>query len=234
MDTIVYEERPCQERPRQVPGIENAVQVSVGNHECALLVDERVVCWGWHDGWGGLGRGQTDSPDPEVPAPVVGLSGIGRVAVGREFSCALSTAGEVSCWGSNSQGTLGRGLDSNALYSDPTPGLVVGLGPVAELEVHGDIACAVTEAGEVYCWGETNYLFQEADKPDKTSGIELAPVAISYVSDAVQVSTQGFVACALQTSNEVVCWGLSGAGATGNGRFESGEDYSGLPVVWDP
>jgi len=228
-------ESNCEERPRQVLGIESAVQVSVGGlHECALLADESVVCWGADDTWGQLGRGQTDSDGPEVPAPVTGLNGVRKVAAGNYFTCALSTAGEVSCWGSNSQGTLGRGLTSNALYSDPTPGPVVGLGTVAELEVHDDIACAVTEAGEVYCWGETNYLFQDADKPDKTSGIELAPVAIPYVSDATQVSTHGFVTCALQTSNELVCWGLSGAGATGNGQIESGVDYSGLPVVWDP
>jgi len=235
LDTVVYLESDCEERPRQVPGIESAVQVSVGGqHACALLDDESVVCWAADDTWGELGRGQLDSAAPEVPAPVVGLGAVRKVAAGAYFTCALSTAGEVSCWGSNSQGTLGRGLSYDDLLRDPTPSPVVGLGTVADLEVHYNTACAVTEDGKVYCWGDTDYLIQEADKPDPTSAVALAPAAIPYVTDAVQVSSYGFVACAVKTSNEVVCWGRSSNGATGNGRIEGYADYSGLAVVWDP
>jgi len=235
MDEITYVDRNCEESPRQVPGIETAVQVSVGTeHECALLADESVVCWGAYDTWGELGRGHIGEGTPELPTPVVGLGSVRKVAAGHYFTCALSTAGEVSCWGSNDQGALGRGLTWLELSSDPVPAPVVGLPRVADLDVNYASACAVTEEGEVYCWGQTDYLLHDADKPDPTSSVELAPVAIPYVSDVVQVSTQGWVACARQTSNELVCWGLSATGATGNGRIDVGEDFSGEPVVWEP
>ncbi|HEY6729104.1 MAG TPA: hypothetical protein VI197_34075 [Polyangiaceae bacterium] len=235
LDTVVYFESNCEERPRQVPGIESAIQVSVGiGHQCAVLADESVVCWGVDDTFGELGRGHTHSDDPEIPAPVSGLDGVRKVAAGQSFTCALSTAGEVFCWGGNSQGTLGRGIDRRDVHSDPMPDPVFGLGIVADLEVHGSTACAVTEAGEVYCWGDVNFLLDDADKIDRTSSVEFAPTVIPYVSDVVQVSTQGFTTCALQTSHELVCWGLSGAGATGNGQIDAGADYSGLPVVWEP
>lgn len=234
LDSIVYVEHDCQARPRRVPGIESAVQVSVGTaHECAVLADESVVCWGASDVWGELGRGQEDSANPEVPAPVIGLSGVRKVAVGHYFTCALTNAGEVFCWGDNGQGGLGRGISSLDLYSDPSPGPVIGLGKVTDLAVHYATACAVTEGGEVYCWAQMADLLDYADKPDQTSSVETAPVLIPYVSDAVQVSTQGFVACAVQISSELVCWGRNGSGATGNGQIEGYGDFSGLPVVWD-
>jgi len=235
LDTVTYLESDCEERPRQVPGIDSAVQVSVGTqHECALLADESVVCWGADDTSGELGRGQTDSESPEVPAAVTGLGGVRKVAAGHNFTCALSTAGEVSCWGSNFYGTLGRGLTDNALQDDATPAPVDDLGTVVDLAVHYTTACAVTEAGKVYCWGETSTLFDSADRPDASSSIQVAPAFVPYVRDAVQVSTYGYVACARQPSNQLVCWGRSRDGATGNGQIEAGLDYSGLPVVWDP
>jgi len=235
LDSIIYVERDCEERPRQVPGIESALQVGVGTvHQCALLADESVVCWGSDDTFGELGRGQTYSATPDVPAPVIGLGGVRKVAVGHYFTCALTNAGEVSCWGDNGQGGLGRGISSLDLYHDPTPGPVVGLGKVTDLAVHYATACAVTEIGEVYCWGQTEFLLEYPDKPDQTSSVETAPVLIRYVSDAVQVSTQGYVTCAVQTTNALVCWGMNSSGATGNGRIEGYWDFSGEPVVWDP
>ena len=236
-DTVEYFEQNCQERPRQVPRIEGAVQVSVGgDHQCALLADDSVVCWGGDDTWGELGRGEIGGGDtsPRSPAPVTGLGEVRKVAAGDNFTCALSVAGEVLCWGANDQGTLGRGLGWLDLSSDATPGPIVGLEEVADIEVHKNTACAITDGGDVYCWGQTDYLLAEGDKPDETSSVELAPVVIPYVSDVVQVSTQFLVACALRASSEVVCWGSSEYGATGNGRIDGYVDYSGLPVVWEP
>lgn len=218
-DTVQYFEYECEARPRRVPGIESAVQVSVAaDYQCAVLADESVVCW----------------REDEVPTPVSGLSGVRKVAAGHGFTCALSTAGEVSCWGSNTWGTLGRGVDDEVLSSDATPAPVVGLGKVVDLDARNRTACAVTEDGEVDCWGETRSLLDATDTPHPSWNSEPAPVVVPYVSDAVQVSTQGSVACAVQASNELVCWGSSNNGATGNGRIEDYLDYSGHPVVWEP
>ena len=55
--------------PTKVPGITNAVEVTVAStHACARTADARVLCWG------GNGNGQLDdgtTRDRETPAPVV-------------------------------------------------------------------------------------------------------------------------------------------------------------------
>ena len=50
---------------------------------------------------------------PNVPGDVV------QVAAGYGFSCALNTAGEVYCWGSNFAGALGIGSASADNFLEP-------------------------------------------------------------------------------------------------------------------
>jgi alpha-tubulin suppressor-like RCC1 family protein len=73
-------------------------------HSCAVRAGA-VYCWGG-DQWGQLGDGSKNNQS--TPRIVSGL-GAGMVAVspGIGFSCALSAAGAVQCWGSNSDGQLG-------------------------------------------------------------------------------------------------------------------------------
>ena len=67
------------------------------NHACAILADDRVVCWGEND-WGQLGIPGFVS----VPFPVF-VSGLAaapvNLAAGEEHTCALLADGRVQCWG---------------------------------------------------------------------------------------------------------------------------------------
>ena len=61
----------CSVVPVQVSGITNAVQATTADGvACALLVDDRVDCWGYN-GQGELGDGTTESSD--VPVAVSGI-----------------------------------------------------------------------------------------------------------------------------------------------------------------
>jgi alpha-tubulin suppressor-like RCC1 family protein len=92
-----------------VPGVENAVAISVGSaYSCVLKVYSTVQCWG-------IELLSGSPPVSEPPTVVPGLSGVVQVAVGGGFVCALKDDGDVVCWGANDQGQLGDGTNDDSL-----------------------------------------------------------------------------------------------------------------------
>jgi alpha-tubulin suppressor-like RCC1 family protein len=77
-----------------------------GEHTCAVLADNRMACWGWNVV---AQIGVTDF-DLQIPTPAIIDVGfpVAAAAGGFTHTCALSTAGEVKCWGSNFSGELGQ------------------------------------------------------------------------------------------------------------------------------
>jgi alpha-tubulin suppressor-like RCC1 family protein len=140
-----------------------AVAISAGDfHNCALLDNGQVRCWGVNSG-GRLGYGNTDwIGDDETPASVGPVAlGAGRRAVaisaGGVHTCALLDNGNVRCWGRNLEGQLGYG-NMTAIGDDETP---AGFGPVnlgagrtaVAISAGGDHTCALLDTGAVRCWG---------------------------------------------------------------------------------
>ncbi len=90
-------------------------------HSCGVLTTGDVRCWGNND-HGQLGIADTasigDNEDPSVTADL-GAPAKG-IAVGGFHSCAVLESGEVTCWGGNARGQLGRGNTAD-IGDDETP-----------------------------------------------------------------------------------------------------------------
>jgi hypothetical protein len=93
--------------PVSVDGLQGGT-AAAGNGQACFIVAGGVSCWG---------PGQ--QPALDSPSPVSGLpSGIVAIAVGGAHVCALSSEGEVWCWGTNTDGQCGAPL-SQGLVASP-------------------------------------------------------------------------------------------------------------------
>src|SRR5204863_3917750 len=78
------------------------------------------------------------------------------VAPGIVHTCALTSAGQVKCWGNNGSGQLGVGTTINATVP-PASGvsLAASSSTTATALVSGAFhTCAILNDGSVKCWGE--------------------------------------------------------------------------------
>ena len=134
--------------PVVVNGVSGAVSVGVGDrHACAIGSQSKIWCWG-SDWFGQVGDGKT-----QATSQVSGVSNLTSplaVGAGVAHTCALDTDG-LFCWGANSSGQLGLGVNSPAALR---PTLVEGLTAIQQLAVGATHSCAaLTADGTVYCWG---------------------------------------------------------------------------------
>lgn len=85
-----------------------------------------------------------------VATAVPGLTGVGEVAMGYEFSCARMQNGEASCWGANPGGALGNGGD--AIQVSPTPLMLDDVDRFGALTLGHYSSCAIHAGGTLSCW----------------------------------------------------------------------------------
>jgi alpha-tubulin suppressor-like RCC1 family protein len=100
---------------------------SIFGHSCGIVVGGDVFCWGY-DSKGQIGNAGASNACVPFQAPgtrggdttvkfqctyapvrVGGVSNAVALDVGQEHSCALTTLGQIYCWGENAHGELGDG-----------------------------------------------------------------------------------------------------------------------------
>lgn len=182
---------------------------------CAVDEGGKPYCWG--DMFVGDFSGQPIDHLPlTAPLSVEGAPPVARVAVGRYFLCLLGLEGDVRCYGLGDRGQLGLGSTDKVHL----PTLLTGFdGPVTSLSASmgGLFACATTQPGSVFCWGDdTAKQIAPDGKP------VLSPRKIDALAEpAVEVVAGGSHVCARLASGNVKCWGAGEAGQLGNGTTTS-------------
>jgi alpha-tubulin suppressor-like RCC1 family protein len=139
-----------------------------------------------------------------------------QVSAGGQHTCALGAGGEVFCWGDDSQ--LQRGPDSGAIgvvspdSSDEDEAVGFSLVLVNGRQVAAGAAhsCALTESGEVRCWGRN---VEGQVDPSAPGAPVLRPHTLA-LPNIQAIATGAAHSCGLVPAG-VACWGDDRYGQVG-------------------
>lgn len=132
------------------------------------------------------------------------------IVTGYAHSCAVTAAGGVSCWGSNSVGQLGDLTTSDRPLPGDVSGLTSGVVSIGKGAHH---SCAVMRGGGVKCWGRNH----AGQLGDGTTADRLGPVDVSGLGNVTAVAGGDEATCALTGTGGVKCWGGNTFGGLGDG-----------------
>lgn len=135
-----------------------------------------------------------------------------KIAAGRAHTCVIAQAGELLCWGDDTDGQLGVGALSDAgqapdaLDADIAPVLV----EAKQVTAGGAHSCAIRSNGKLYCWGRN-----AEGEVDGTASQEPTrkPVEIA-IDTPTDVAAGAAHTCAV-VDEGVVCWGSARFGQSG-------------------
>lgn len=156
------------------------------------------------------------------------------LAAGGTHTCALSSAGVVTCWGGNSDGQLGDG--SRTRRSSPQS--LAGGAPFARLAAGFSTTCGLTQDGDVRCWGRND----RGQIGDGTTSSRSSPTPIAGTVTFRSLALGFAHACGLAEGGRAFCWGGNDSGqlgtGTGNDASEptavaGGRNFRMLSVGWN-
>lgn len=129
------------------------------------------------------------------PAPTL----VASASAGDEFACALSTAGDVSCWGWH---TVDAWVEMLPQF-DVAPVPVAGIEDVQQISAGMVHACALLADKSVACWGDNLYgqLGSGNNEPS------LSPVIVPNLTSVTHVEAGTRGTCVLLDNGSVQCWG---------------------------
>ncbi len=137
--------------------------------------------------------GGSTEPPPELP-PIVWRS----VAVSSRHGCGLTLDGTAYCWGINGAGQLGNGTLSLLSFVPVRVKTDLKFDMLAAGLNH---TCALTKAGETYCWGQANLGFLN----DRITEVTSVPTRVVDVPAFKEIDA-GSSTCGLAESGEMTCW----------------------------
>ena len=136
-------------------------------------------------------------------APAVGGFEASAISAGDEHTCALAPAGQAYCWGRNNNGQLGNGTTTTG---QEVPTAVAGGLTFASISAGAQHTCALTAAGQAYCWGSNS----TGQLGDGTTTVRLVPTAVVGGLTFASISVGFFHTCGITPAGQAYCWGSNG------------------------
>ena len=201
---------------------ETVTQIVGGfGHSLALTSAGNVYAWGFNE-FGQLG----DGTKTDRPAPVKVLAGaipstetVIQIAVGYPHNLVLTDAGNLYAWGRGINGQLGNGF----WVDIDTPvkvlaGEIPSTETVTQIRTGTDSSYALTDAGNVYAWGNNNdgRLGDGNVSQKNTPGAVLAG-EIPSTETVIQLDTGTAHSLVLTDAGNLYAWGANYSGQLGNG-----------------
>jgi alpha-tubulin suppressor-like RCC1 family protein len=211
-------------------------------HNCAILDNDQVKCWGYGShGQAGVGgtfhRGDNaNEMGDNLPAIIFkdGKTPIKLVA-GIYHTCALMNDGSAVCWGYNAFGELGVGNTTNygsvATHVQNLNYIDVGTGrSIQDITANHYSTCALLDDNSIKCWGigSSGQLgrsvndYTNAGDAANEMGDYLLPVNLGTGVVATDVAI-GIVGCAVTGANKIKCWGNNLYGTRGDNNKSLGD-----------
>ena len=202
--------------PVDVQGLSSGVAaVGVGDtFSCALLTNGQVKCWG-SNSVGQIGNSlivTTQVPVNVMTGPGgIPLTGAVALSVGRAHACVLLNSGGAKCWGGNNSGQLGNGSLGTTVIPTDVMGYSSG---VRMIDAGGHHTCLVTSPdNHAFCFGSNS----SGQLGNGTYVNSALPVAVTGVTNAVEVSAGLDFSCARRSTGAAICWGNNSEGTLGDG-----------------
>jgi alpha-tubulin suppressor-like RCC1 family protein len=183
-------------------------------HACAVDGAGVLLCWG-NNAWGQLGVGEGDHDERATPAVVTTTLQFVDIDPSDEFTCGLTTADQVWCWGRNRTRSLGTGPCCENGDED-TPALTEAVETYTTFSTGTAHGCAVgrSTSGRLFCWGD-NRVFQCGN--DTMTSYAAPRPTVDFETDWQWISAGGEHTCAIKTTGALYCWGKGANGRLGNG-----------------
>jgi|GEM_PF-1342087 len=191
-----------------------ATTITAGSfHTCAILNTGTTTCWG-NDFYGQLGNGSnTDSTTPVTVDLPVGTTAT-TITAGPYHTCAILNTGTTTCWGSNDNGQLGNGSNTDSA-TPVTVDFPTGTTAATAITAGAAHTCAILNTGEVSCWGR-NFSGQLGNGTTTNSTTPVT-VTLPVGTTATTITAGDLHTCAILNTGQVSCWGRNVVGQLGNG-----------------
>ncbi len=211
----------CSEAPLAVAADTFSTIVVGALHTCALKPSGAAHCWGFNR-YGEVGSARYGLTEP-IPVAVPGGLSFTEIDAGWLYTCALTLAGALYCWGDASTGQFGR-ADVGECTPGPLP--IVGnacsaqpLASTTTIQLAGLStgtlrACALSDQRRAICWGDNG----QGQLGGGGFGIRYSP-GQNTDSTWSLIEAGGPTTCGITVGGGTYCWGLNLAGLHGSGTM---------------